>query len=629
MRHTSAATPLTGPVPLFIGVVGHRDLPADETSSAAFREGIRTILASYARAFPHTQVRLMSLLAEGADALGVEAAKEAGIPVVGVLPMPQSSYESDFEGEERLRFLRRLTDCAEVYELPVQDGATLESIAEPGEDRNRQYAAGGAFLAGRCQSLIALWNGRDNASLGGTAHLVRMQLEGDLRDPDGRMHSGRQADALDTPTSGPVHWIYGPRTRKVESSERPDRPDIHCVLERGCSIENLARMDGSAETGIPGYSGTLYPAGWRTGVAGSEEPESVAVAKAAGFYRGLCSSVDRFNRDSLRIPDSVPAWPIRQSGDPKELEAVSRLFESADRASPIFKKWADRILAAVVVAGFACFSSMVIFDELLNFVPGLLSFFGFFAVMVALYRLGVLRKYDSRFFDYRNLAELCRVTYFLGLRRVKFDPGRLIPGKLRASLAWIAYSVRAVTVSMELSSWSALEDSRPLEGWVRDQINYYRKAIKRKNHFLGKARAFRLTFFILAFSCALGFFVGKGVVSHLGMDPSPWWDLRAFKSGQGPNWTQASSWLQAFFDIFISIGAAAAFIMEKKAFEQEVELYYRALKMFRNAEQILADPGLSDQDCNAVLLSLGTLAVEEHSEWNAMHRAQPLELPLG
>ena len=619
----------SGPVPLLIGVVGHRDLPADETSSAAFREGIRTILSSYAKAFPHTQVRLMSLLAEGADALGVEAAKEAGIPVIGVLPMPRVSYEIDFEGEEKVRFLRRLSDCAEVYEIPVQGGATLESIAGPGPDRDRQYAAGGAFLAGRCQALVALWNGRDNARLGGTAHVVRMQLEGDLRDPDGRMQSGRQADALDTPTSGPVHWIYGFRIRKVESSERPDRPDIDCVLERGCSIVDLAQVGGSGETGMPGYSGTLYPAGWRTGTAGSEEPESAAAAKAAGFYRGLCSSVDRFNRDSLGIPDSVPAYPIRQSGDPVELESVSRLFESADRASPIFKKRADRILSAVAGTGFACFSSMVIFDELLNFVPVLFGFFGLFAVTAAIYRLGVRREYDSRFFDYRNLAELCRVTYFLGLRRIEFDPGRLIPGKLRASLAWIAYAVRAVTVPMALSPRPALQASRPLEGWVRDQISYYLKAVRRKDRFLGKARRFRMGFFLLALAAALGFFVAKAVTSRLGIDPSPWWDLRAFKSGQGPNWTQTSSWLQALFDIFISIGAAAAFLIEKKAYEQEVELYDRALRVFRNAERILAEPGLPARDFDAVLLSLGTLAVEEHSEWNAIHRAQPLELPLG
>lgn len=629
MRCSSPGTPLFGPVPLLIGVVGHRDLPADEASSAAFREGVRSILSSYAKAFPHTQVRLMSLLAEGADALGVEAAKEAGIPVIGVLPMPRASYEIDFVGEEKVRFLRRLEDCAEVYEISVQKGATLKSIAEPGPDRDRQYAAGGAFMAGRCQALIALWNGRDNASLGGTAHVVRMQLEGSLRGPDGRVRSGMQTEALDTPTSGPVHWIYGPRTRKIESPECPDRPDIDCVLERDCSIIELSRVDSAGAAVITGYYGTLYPAGWRTGTAGSEEPESAAAAKAVGFYRGLCSSVDRFNRDSLGIPDSVPTYPIWQTGDPVELEPVSRLFESADCASPIFKKRADRILAAVAGIGFACFSSMVIFDELLNFVPVLFGFFGLFAVTAAIYRLGVRREYDSRFFDYRNLAELCRVTYFLGLRRIEFDPGRLIPGKLRASLAWIAYAVRAVTVPMALSPRPALQASRPLEGWVRDQISYYLKAVRIKDRFLGKALRFRMGCFLLALAAALGFIIAKAVMSRLGIDLSPWWDLRDFKSGQGPNWAQVSSWLQALFDIFISIGAAAAFLIEKKAYEQEVVLYDRALRVFQNAERILVAPDLSDSDFNTVLISLGTLAVEEHSEWNAMHRAKPLELPLG
>ena len=68
--------------------------------------------------------------------------------------------------------------------------------------------------------------------------------------------------------------------------------------------------------------------------------------------------------------------------------------------------------------------------------------------------------------------------------------------------------------------------------------------------------------------------------------------------------------------------------MEIKSYEDEIELYQRASASFKRAMERFVDCG-SQEARRSVLLALGRMAVGEHAEWNALHRARPLELPMG
>ena len=90
-----------------IGLTGHRDI--DSGAKAAVRQALRTELETLKGRFSTLPVELVTGLAEGADSLATEVALEIGLPVRGVLPMPRSLFEDDFEGEA-LEDFRRLAD---------------------------------------------------------------------------------------------------------------------------------------------------------------------------------------------------------------------------------------------------------------------------------------------------------------------------------------------------------------------------------------------------------------------------------------------------------------------------------------------------------------------------------------
>src|SRR5689334_2600546 len=66
-----------GPLPLLIGVTGHRDLREEDLPILETRVG--EILADLAARFPHTPVEVLSPLAEGADRLVARAALAQGM----------------------------------------------------------------------------------------------------------------------------------------------------------------------------------------------------------------------------------------------------------------------------------------------------------------------------------------------------------------------------------------------------------------------------------------------------------------------------------------------------------------------------------------------------------------------
>jgi hypothetical protein len=191
--------------PLTISVTGHRDLRPEDVPVL---EGlVRTIVAGVAENNPQTPLVVLSPLAEGADRLVARVAMSLGARLIVPLPLPRALYEQDFESETSRAEFRALIDAAEsVFELPIVAGNTLQGIAEPGEQRNRQYAQVGAYVARRSHVFLALWDGVTNGAAdkpGGTAEVVRFRLEGAPGHFD--------AAASPLPGRGAVHHLVTPR----------------------------------------------------------------------------------------------------------------------------------------------------------------------------------------------------------------------------------------------------------------------------------------------------------------------------------------------------------------------------------------------------------------------------------
>ena len=87
-----------------IGISGHRDLKEDKLP--LYKEQIKKFLVN--RKKEKGKVIAVSPLADGADRLFVEAAKELGIEYEVFLPMPKELYEIDFDSKSKEEFEKLL-----------------------------------------------------------------------------------------------------------------------------------------------------------------------------------------------------------------------------------------------------------------------------------------------------------------------------------------------------------------------------------------------------------------------------------------------------------------------------------------------------------------------------------------
>ena len=162
-----------GRLRLFVAVTAHRDLVAGEVPAIESR--VEACFAELSAQFPGLPLTLLSSLAEGGDQLAARVALRMGVPLVAVLPMEREEYERDFTGADSLAEFRRLLGQAEeVISLPPAAGNEAPPRSEAA--RQVQYAQAGAFLSNHCQVLLALWDGKEGARLGGTGQVVRFHL---------------------------------------------------------------------------------------------------------------------------------------------------------------------------------------------------------------------------------------------------------------------------------------------------------------------------------------------------------------------------------------------------------------------------------------------------------------------
>ena len=155
-------------IPLVVGVTGHRDLIPDEIP--LLRKRVQSFFETLRQLFPGMPIMVITPLAEGADRLVADVAKELGMSLVILLPMARHLYQADFRSESLAEF-QEMMDLGEIVELPLV-GKAAEDLRERAV-RDLQYAQLGAYLAAHCHILLALWDGKVSTSTGGTGHVVQ------------------------------------------------------------------------------------------------------------------------------------------------------------------------------------------------------------------------------------------------------------------------------------------------------------------------------------------------------------------------------------------------------------------------------------------------------------------------
>lgn len=427
-----------GPLTLLIGVTGHRDpRPGDREILESTVSGI---FESLRKDHPATLLALMSPLAEGADRLAARVAIRSDVRLIVPLPMPRELYEADFlAAESRAEFADLLSHADQVFELGPLPGETLETIAQAGAARNKQYLAVGQYIVRHCQILMALWDGDLSQKTGGTAQIVDLQLNGC---PDSERPFGRLTDATQT---GPVYHVVTPRENAPPPQSAAGTVHRLWPSEQGAEkarIHLLSTMDRFNEEVV-----------------------------AAGMGS---DNVRTSHKPSLLPPEVLAAMPGR-------FNDVVQTYSAADALALHFQRKTTGTLKSLFALGFLAAVSFHTYSHLNEsqwFLGGYLILLG---VAVALYIKARRSELQNKHEDYRALAEGLRVQLFWKLAGLADAVADNYLHKQRTALDWVRHALRFFGLP---SAKGPTFDHKAalnlvLDLWVRDQAGYYARAARR------------------------------------------------------------------------------------------------------------------------------------------------------
>ena len=157
-------------IPITIGVTGHRAVREEDRE--ALYAAVMSELKLLRELYPNSPFVMLNSLAEGADQLCADAAREQEIPIVAVLPMDAELYEKDFspEGLERFRF--HCAHARQVFTAPFTESP------DGAPDRHFLFRQAGIYLVTHSHLMLALWDGGEGKDGCGTADVVDFSLHG-------------------------------------------------------------------------------------------------------------------------------------------------------------------------------------------------------------------------------------------------------------------------------------------------------------------------------------------------------------------------------------------------------------------------------------------------------------------
>jgi hypothetical protein len=559
-----------GPLPLVVGIVGHRDILAEDSPKleAKFRQQISTLQTQY----PNTEIIVISALADGADRVGARVALASGVRLVVPMPMPRELYLADFNPSSRIEFDALLAKAEHWFELPILSGLTAEDIATPGQNRDHQYAQVGAYIAMHSELLVAFWNGVPTSLEGGTAQVVEFKLHG-VPVPFAPPHS-----ELDAPDSGVV---------------------IHIVTRRESEKETRGELF---------HVEWVYPPGFDK------------VAEAERAYADIYSRMEGLNQDA------VSHKKLLKEGSPKSLgylfpleeqrvrtpmlEQTAEFYSIADVLSQYFQKrtlTAFRvILVLVFLAALSYDLYSHVFEEEWILSMYLVMFFFSFLWHTRVAKAG----FQTKYLDYRALAEGLRVQFFWRIAGISDSVADFYMREQKSELDWVRNAVRSSMTETIGDPGLRSTQELPLRErlilvskyWVEDQERYFAKAAHRDHERLHKNEK-RITqlFGLSLLAAAIQLLLPANPVFIIAIGLLP------------------------------VIAALIHTFLQKNALMEHSKQYERMSVLFRRArihlDKLIAEDRWSE--AQSLVAEIGKEALSENGDWIMTHRERPLEVPKG
>ncbi|MEZ4785176.1 MAG: hypothetical protein R3F28_14000 [Candidatus Kapaibacterium sp.] len=538
---------------------------------------MRELFLSLHEQYPHTPIQLLSPLAEGADQLAAEVALECNVQLVVPIPMPIDLYKSDFESPESIqKFEWLLGQATNSFELPLGEGLTIESVREQGEGRNHQYGLLGAYIVRNSHALLALWDGVLPERSNGTADVVGFNLNGI---PEAFVEN---RSLLEPEESDPVWHIITPRV----SNPNP--------------------------VGTPLTMTMVYPSRFESSEQGKKK------------FHEVLKTTDQFNRDAIEYDEKLAAEREKSKSyliDPSEkiigdpsLKATVELFGVADSLAGHFRNSTHTTLKVLflIVTGAA-----IIFDIYTHVYITIWTLLSIYLLLLVVTYVVVVRSqknsFQTRYLDYRALAEGIRVRFFWSITGISDEIADHYLHKQRSELDWIRYALRVWNLGQSSLEENVEKSERfriLRKYWVDDQFQYYTRAAKREEGLVKRAEKWAGGMVIVGILLAFFQVIQQGVIN-----PSP--DKHPIH------------WLLVAVALAPILAGLLIGYVEKRAHGDHAKQYERMSILFANAREHLSEI-LQDGDVEKgqrLISELGREALAENGDWVLIHRDRPIEVP--
>lgn len=565
-------------IPLVIGVTSHRNIPAREAET--IRARVRELFVQLQREFPHSPLCVLSPLAEGGDQLVAEEGLQLGARLVAPLPFARDMYARDFTHDAARERFESLCARARLIELPLLTGNTHAEVSEPGDQRDRQYAHVGMFVARHCHLLLAIWDGKPSHRLGGTAQIVDYFLTG-------------------TPPGG-IERRRDRRPRLYGGGD--ERLLCHVVCSR------------DAPDGAPAPPLQPGQVVWR-----NLDDVSAPDAPMPQPFRTVFAHTDAFNADALKYGDRIEASgasiddgaTAATDGAPAQ-PSPATLFRVADWLAIHFQKRVLLAMRVIYLVAFVMGIAFTLYDNLPEQDEMLFVFLFLFATGVVVSAIARRRGWHRKYLDYRALAEGLRVQCYWRRAGISLtgDPEFArdsLMQKQDIELGWVRNVMRSA--GLFAHAWPERQDEAALRGvideWVGDathgELGYYRVRTEQRE------RSHRVNEAIGAMCLLAGIFISV-VLAVL---------VRTLSNDAKNDMIV----VMAVFSIFAAVREAYSF---RKADRELIRQYRFMERVFGNARTALDKTDDADEQ-REILRALGEASLAEHVEWAVMHRQRPLE----
>ena len=560
------------PAPLVVAVTAHRNLVDDEVPRIV--NAIRQFFEELSTKFPATPITLLSPLAEGGGRLAAKVAIEMNMELLIPLPLPVDLYKEDFQNTASIEEFESLCQQGTIIEMPLFDGNTKEGIEVPGPQRNYQYAQTGIFLSSYSHVLLAIWDGKPSAALGGTAQVVDFHLTKMMRgitdvEPAARRLFGRHEHDL-------VYHVVCARDQPGGAPARPLQP----LQTFWLTLEN-------------GYLRT----------------KSLSESANRVFTR-----MDEFNADAERHSSRISKHDCDLM-EPNLIERhsdkrINSLFKITDWLAVFYQKRVLAMFRSTYTLAFGMGLAFILYGEFQSKTFMIHVFLYLFVIGVIIYVIAQRGRWHRKYLDYRALAEGLRVQLYwqlAGVREgteIQFIHENFLQEQ-DIELSWIRNVMRAGSIPFEFAPPQANGLDEVIRHWFEDtstgQLNYYRgKAFERERRSLVTRG--------IGIACLCS---GMAVAVFL-----------AFYNEQLPSDVRGP--LIVLMGVLPLIAAVQEAYAHKKAEKELIKQYRFMERIFVNAKNQL-DSAVSDHDKRVILKALGGVALDEHAEWILMHRERPLE----